>query len=180
MHIIRDYYRAYFHQRNNKEHSPSFSLASLASPYLYLVLGVVGPGVRNILKAGLRVHAEALCNLLEALGAEGTLGIDVDGLALGAAVGDGHLAGYAESMAELGLSSPELAKGLCKGSSLDASLQELVELDGPGSKLHHVLSVLKGVSGSLEVHGDKCTAQVLELVDLRRGVRGGWVGGGGS
>mmetsp|Transcript_29089 Transcript_29089/g.84532 ORF Transcript_29089/g.84532 Transcript_29089/m.84532 type:complete len:236 (+) Transcript_29089:347-1054(+) len=68
---------------------------------LHLMLAVVGAGVRDVLEGGDGVHVEPLGDGLEPFGAEGPLGVDVHGLALGTAVGDGQLARDAEGVAEL-------------------------------------------------------------------------------
>ena len=135
----------------------------------HLMLGVVGAGVRDVLEGGDGVHVEPLGDGLEAFGAERALRVDVHGLALGTAVGDGQLARDAEGVAQLGLAGAELAKDLGDGSGLDAPLEELVELDGPGGEGEHRLAILEGVGGRLEVGRDHRADDPLDLEDLGLG-----------
>jgi hypothetical protein len=135
----------------------------------HLVLRVVSPGTGNVFEGDGRVEAEALGDRPEALGPEGTLGVDVNGLSLGPALVDGHLAGHAQGVTELGLSGPELSKDLSDGSGFDASLQELVDLYGSRGEHGDRLAVLQGVSGSLEFHRHQLLHDLFEFQDLGLG-----------
>lgn len=132
----------------------------------HLMLAVVRAGVRDVLQRGDGVHVEPFGDGLETLGTEGPLGIDVHGLALGSAVGDGQLAGDAQSVAQLGLAGAELPKDLGDAAGLDAPLQQLVELDGPRREGEHGLAILEGIGGGLEVRGDHGPDDLLDLEDL--------------
>lgn len=96
----------------------------------HLVFRVVGASVGHVLESHVRIQAKALGNRLEAVGTKGTFSVNVDGLALGTAFGDGHLAGDTERVGQLSLSGTELAKDFGDGSSLDSTFEELVEFDG--------------------------------------------------
>mmetsp|Transcript_29088 Transcript_29088/g.84523 ORF Transcript_29088/g.84523 Transcript_29088/m.84523 type:complete len:296 (+) Transcript_29088:347-1234(+) len=133
---------------------------------LHLMLAVVGAGVRDVLEGGDGVHVEPLGDGLEPFGAEGPLGVDVHGLALGTAVGDGQLARDAEGVAELGLAGAEFTEDLGDGSGLDAALEELVKLNGPGGEGEHGLAILEGIGRRLEVRGDHGPNDFLDLEDL--------------
>ena len=135
----------------------------------HLMLGVVSACVRDVLEGGDGVHVEAFGNGLETFGTEGTLGVDVHGLALGSAVGNGQLARDAEGVAQLGLAGAEFSKDLGDGAGLDAPLEELVELNGSGGELQHGLAILESVRGRLEVRGDHGLDNLLDLEDLGLG-----------
>ena len=61
---------------------------------------------------------------------EGSLGVDVEALALGASHVDGQLAGDGQSVTQLAFACTELAKQLGDGTRLDAAIQELVQFFG--------------------------------------------------
>ena len=73
-------------------------------------------------------------NRMERLGTETAFRINVNGLAFGPAVRDGHLARDAQGVAELGLAGAELSKDFRNGSRLNAPTQELVEFDRSGAQ----------------------------------------------
>ena len=95
---------------------------------LGLMLCVVRLGVRDVVEHGVGVHAETLGDGDEPLGAEGTLGVDVHGLALRAALREGKLARHRERVAQLRLSRPELAVNLSQRARLETPPEKLVEL----------------------------------------------------
>ena len=82
---------------------------------------VVGARVCDVVHHVLGVESEALGDRLEALGAERALRVDVERLALAAALRDGQLAGDAERVTELRLAGSELAEQLGDGAGLDAA-----------------------------------------------------------
>ena len=117
-----------------------------------------GEGARDgdVLEHCVRVEAKALGDRLEALGAEGALGVDDHALAVGAAVllrGERAQGGLeraseaergahrrqlrrdGERVAELRLARAELAEDLCNAGGLDAAAEESVEIAGPGRDL---------------------------------------------
>lgn len=83
---------------------------------------VVCASVGDVVHDVVGIEAESLRNRLQTLGAERALRVDVECLALTAALCDGQLAGYAERVAQLSLAGTELAKQLCDCASLDATL----------------------------------------------------------
>ena len=74
------------------------------------MLRILGPRTGHVFEGHRRIKTKPLGNHLEAFGAKGTLGIDVDGLSLGAAFPAGHLAGNAEGVTELGFSGSEFSE----------------------------------------------------------------------
>ena len=117
-----------------------------------------GEGARDgdVLEHGVRVEAKALGDRLEALGAEGALGVDDHALAVGAAVllrderaqrvleraseaeRGAHrrqLRRDGERVAELRLARAELAEDLGDAGGLDAAAEESVEIAGTGRDL---------------------------------------------
>ena len=95
------------------------------------MLRVVGTSVGHVLESNVGVQAKAFGNGLETIGTKGTFGINVNGLALGAAFGNGHLASDAKRVSQLGLARTEFAKDFSQTPSLDSSLEKLVEFDRP-------------------------------------------------
>ena len=79
------------------------------------MLRVVRPGARHVFQRDGGIEAEAFGDCPEPFGTKGSLGVDVDGLALGATFPAGHLAGHTEGVAELGLARAEFAKLFSKG-----------------------------------------------------------------
>ena len=70
---------------------------------------VVGARVCDILKDFRARQSESLGNGKQALGAEGSLGVDVEALALSTALVDWQLACDCKHVAQLGLAGSELA-----------------------------------------------------------------------
>ena len=88
-------------------------------------------------------------------------------LALGTTLGNGHLACNTESVTKLRLARTKLSKHLRERSRLNPSLEELVQFCRSGSERDERLSILEGIGGGLEVHGDQSLDNILEFDDLR-------------
>lgn len=93
---------------------------------------VQSPAVDDVLASSITIDAEALANLLDALGTEGTLRIDVGDLSLSASLVLGELADDGSSHAKLRLAGAELAKNFGDGHSLDAAAEDGIEGLGAG------------------------------------------------
>lgn len=77
--------------------------------------------VFDVIEGLLRIHLISFCNFADSLGAESTLGVDVDHLAISPAFFFGQLSSYTESVCQLCFASPKLPEGLSDGHGLDAS-----------------------------------------------------------
>ena len=82
---------------------------------LLLVLAVIGARVGDVVHHFVRVQSEALADLRQTLGAEGALRVDVQRLALAAALLHRQLADDGERVTELRLARPELSVELGEG-----------------------------------------------------------------
>lgn len=95
---------------NSLAHVPGFghNLGGI-NQKLGLVVGVVSSCKYNILQSCLMVEPVAVCHGDESLRAEGTFGINVDALALGASIISGQLTGDGEHVGQLGLAGAVFA-----------------------------------------------------------------------
>lgn len=135
-----------------------------------LVLVREGARDEDVVERNLGVHAEALRDRLDAVGAEGGLRVDVDRLAVAAALLGRELARDAQRVAELRLARAELAERFGDRVRLEPAAEETVELGRPGRDLEHVLlAVLERLLAGLEAAADKLLGALDNLVDLRLG-----------
>mmetsp|Transcript_34704 Transcript_34704/g.107876 ORF Transcript_34704/g.107876 Transcript_34704/m.107876 type:complete len:391 (-) Transcript_34704:51-1223(-) len=120
---------------------------------LLLVLGVVRAGVRHVLQDVLLVEAVSACNGDEPLRPERALRVDVESLALRAAVLGRHLAGHAQRMAQLGLAAAELPEDLRDLARLDAAAEEAIQLRGARGQHDHLPPDVQHLRGADHAHG---------------------------
>ncbi len=96
-----------------------------------LVVRGVGLGEDDLLQGLVRFEAEPGRDLHDPLGAEGVLGVDVEGPALQTPLLVGELGGDAELLADLGFAGPELPVELGDGLGLYSPAEEVVEARAP-------------------------------------------------
>mmetsp|Transcript_11446 Transcript_11446/g.29035 ORF Transcript_11446/g.29035 Transcript_11446/m.29035 type:complete len:220 (-) Transcript_11446:55-714(-) len=123
-------------------------------------------GVGHVVQDVVRVEVEPLRDLLQALGPEGALRVDVEGLALAAALLQGQLARHAQGVAELRLAAAVLAVNLRDGPGLQPALQDGVHLLAP--RVDHDLRrlVLRDHRRCRETHRNHRPSDGLELLDF--------------
>mmetsp|Transcript_10465 Transcript_10465/g.22802 ORF Transcript_10465/g.22802 Transcript_10465/m.22802 type:complete len:331 (-) Transcript_10465:252-1244(-) len=131
-----------------------------------LVFGVVGACVGDIFEGDGGVHSESFGDGLEALGAEGSFGVDVDGLALSPTLRNRHLARDTQRMTKLRLPRPKFPENLRQTPRLHPTLQQLIQFRTPGGQRDQTLSILQRVGGRLEIHRYELFDNVLELYHL--------------
>mmetsp|Transcript_30291 Transcript_30291/g.55658 ORF Transcript_30291/g.55658 Transcript_30291/m.55658 type:complete len:298 (-) Transcript_30291:86-979(-) len=131
-----------------------------------LVFGVVGACVGDVFEGDSWVHSESFGDALEALGAEGSFCVDVDGLALGPTLRNGHLARNTQRMTKLRLPRPKLPKNLRQTPRLHPTLQQLIQFRTPGGQRYQTLSILQCIGSRLEIHRYELFHNVFEFRHL--------------
>ena len=117
-----------------------------------MLVGGVCSCVGDVFQDNCGVQLEPLGYLDDPLGSERAFGVDVHGLGRAAALALRELDRHAESMADLSLSSSELAKDLGDGPCFDPAAQEFVELRGACGEEHHGLALLEELTRRDESH----------------------------
>ena len=106
------------------------------------MLNCIPSRIFDVIKGLLRIHLIPLCYLADSLGTEGPFGVDVDNFPISPAFFFWQLGSNTESVSQLSLPSPKLAKSLSDGHGFDASAKQFIEDSRPCGNPNNIFPFL--------------------------------------